>query len=287
MSSLRTFEFHNFLKDIMHANLKLSGQTYFLADAFNFQQTPDYPYRNFFYGVGLQQSGHRRLRVGFNAFDLTPQSLLVIGPDILRQWLDNHAHQSQAIFFTAELFQPPFDKTFLHNLPFFKSNIQHVKPLQNTEYAEFLTLFDTLKQFENQEKLISGLTYALLERTHLLFQADDKAPPAYFPRKHTLVREFQDLVQKHYLEHKDVAYYADQMHLTAKHLSETVKEITGKSAKVWIDDLLIFEAKSLLKQTQMSVKEIVYWLGYEDPSYFNKIFRDTEGVTPLAYRNKQ
>jgi AraC family transcriptional regulator, transcriptional activator of pobA len=48
----------------------------------------------------------------------------------------------------------------------------------------------------------------------------------------------------------------------------------------------MFEAKSLLKQTQMSIKEIVYWLGYEDASYFTKHFKNKEGITPLIYRNK-
>jgi AraC-like DNA-binding protein len=49
---------------------------------------------------------------------------------------------------------------------------------------------------------------------------------------------------------------------------------------------VLFEAKSLLKQTPMSVKEIVYWLGYEDPSYFNRVFKSKVGLTPLQYREQ-
>ena len=67
---------------------------------------------------------------------------------------------------------------------------------------------------------------------------------------------------------------------------EILKNETGRSAKQIIEEFLMFEAKSLLKQTQMSIKEIVFWLGYEDASYFTKYFKSKEGITPLNYRNQ-
>jgi AraC family transcriptional regulator, transcriptional activator of pobA len=76
------------------------------------------------------------------------------------------------------------------------------------------------------------------------------------------------------------------LNLTPKNLSEILKNETGLSAKQVIEEFLMFEAKSLLKQTQMSIKEIVYWLGYEDASYFTKHFKNKEGITPLNYRNQ-
>jgi AraC-like DNA-binding protein len=100
------------------------------------------------------------------------------------------------------------------------------------------------------------------------------------------LRKFDDLLLKHYLENKEVAFYAEKMNLTASHLSETIKTMTGKSAKKRIEDMLLLEAKSLLKQTDMSIKEITYWLGFEDPSYFVKFFKNAAGVTPLGYRQQ-
>jgi AraC-like DNA-binding protein len=103
-------------------------------------------------------------------------------------------------------------------------------------------------------------------------------------RQETLLRDFDALLQKHYLENKDVAFYAQKLNLTPNHLSETIKSVTGKSAKKRIEEALIFEAKSLLRQTQMSIKEITYWLGFEDDSYFVKFFKQAENITPNAYR---
>jgi AraC family transcriptional regulator, transcriptional activator of pobA len=288
VQSPKSFDYHNFLRNILHADM-LGNRPYIVADERNFQAgMPDYPYRNYFYGVGLACEGRRRLRVGFSEFDLPEQSLLVIGPGLIRQWLDNnHQYHHNALFFTADLFQAPVNADFLNDLPFFKANIQHVKPLQDTDFQQLAYFFNGLSQFEKEPTIVRGLALALLEKVSSLYVNDaQNPPPQYANRKQSLTRDFQDLVQKHYLEHKDVAFYAEKLNLSAKHLSETVKETTGKSAKIWIDELVLFEAKSLLKQTDMSIKEIVYWLGYDDPSYFTKIFRDTEGVTPLAYRKQ-
>jgi hypothetical protein len=46
------------------------------------------PYRNYFYGIGLATESSRRLRIGFETFDFKAGTLLAIGPDILRQWLE-------------------------------------------------------------------------------------------------------------------------------------------------------------------------------------------------------
>jgi AraC-like DNA-binding protein len=82
-----------------------------------------------------------------------------------------------------------------------------------------------------------------------------------------------------------VNYYAGQLNITPKYLSEILLKQTGKAAKKWIEEHICMEAKSLLRQTAMSVQEICYWLGYEDTSYFTKTFKKWEGMTPLAYRS--
>jgi len=86
------------------------------------------------------------------------------------------------------------------------------------------------------------------------------------------------------LEQKDVNFYARQLHITPKYLSEVLVQLTGKTTKKWIDEHLAMEAKSLLRQTSMTILEIAFWLGFEDSSYFIKAFKKWEGMTPLAFR---
>ena len=66
---------------------------------------------------------------------------------------------------------------------------------------------------------------------------------------------------KNFLEKKDVAFYARELNITPKYLSETLMAETGKSAKAIIDEHIFLEAKSLLRQTSMTVQEICNWPG--------------------------
>jgi len=75
------------------------------------------------------------------------------------------------------------------------------------------------------------------------------------------------------------------LNISAGHLSEVVKEQSGKPAIAHIHERLILETKRLLFHTDQSVKEIAFRLGFEEASYFNRFFKRIVGDTPLTYRN--
>lgn len=267
-------------------------RAYFLATEQDFQRggLPSYPYRNYFYGIGVAYEGERHIRIGTATFQLKPGSIMVIGPGILRQWLDlNLTYQHEAIFFTPELFKAPVNPHFLAELAIFKSNIQHVINPAAADFEAIVAVFKLLKQYRNQSSTVAALAFSLVELLTNLLPVESQPStnrPTSSERSQNILRKFDDLLLKHYLENKEVAFYAEKMNLTASHLSETIKTMTGKSAKKRIEDMLLLEAKSLLKQTDMSIKEITYWLGFEDPSYFVKFFKNAAGVTPLGYRQQ-
>jgi AraC family transcriptional regulator, transcriptional activator of pobA len=83
-----------------------------------------------------------------------------------------------------------------------------------------------------------------------------------------------------------VTYYADLLNITPNHLNKLVKNITGKSPTKWIDDTLVLEAKVLLYQTNYSISQVAEEVGIYDPSYFSRLFKKYEGITPLEFRKK-
>jgi AraC family transcriptional regulator, transcriptional activator of pobA len=281
--SPKTFDYHNFLRDVLRQS---DSREYFLAEQTDLSNAMlNVPYRNYFYGIGMATEGCRRLRVGFDTYDFKAGTLLTIGPSILRQWLDlSHPFESETIFFSSDLFQNPINSHFLSEISAFKTGIPHVLPLKESDADSVSRLFHCLKQYKNQPKIVAAQTLTLIELIEHFHQNHSRQTIASLNRQETLLRAFDALLQKHYLENKDVAFYAQKLNLTPNHLSETIKSITGKSAKKRIEDALIFEAKSLLRQTQMSIKEITYWLGFEDDSYFVKFFKKAENFTPNAYR---
>jgi len=75
------------------------------------------------------------------------------------------------------------------------------------------------------------------------------------------------------------------LNISAGHLSEVVKDQSGKSAITHIHERLVLEAKRLLFHTENSIKEVAFQLGFEDASYFNRFFKRITGNTPLDYRS--
>lgn len=101
-----------------------------------------------------------------------------------------------------------------------------------------------------------------------------------------LVKDFINLVTLHVKKKKQVSDYALLLHISPNHLSKVMKKFTNKSPTKWIDEALILEAKVLLFQTNMSINEISFSLGVFDPSYFSRLFKRYEGISPLSFRNE-
>ncbi|MBS1659909.1 MAG: AraC family transcriptional regulator [Bacteroidetes bacterium] len=83
----------------------------------------------------------------------------------------------------------------------------------------------------------------------------------------------------------DVGYFAARLHLSPNYLSDLLNKHTGKSTQEHIHLKLIDKAKSLLWNTEKSISEIAYDLGFEYPSYFTKLFKSKLGVSPKEFRN--
>ena len=95
---------------------------------------------------------------------------------------------------------------------------------------------------------------------------------------------FLKKVALHHKEERKLRFYADALYISSKHLSATIKEMTGKTAGMWIDEFVIQDAKRMLRLTGDTVQEIAYSLNFPNPSFFGKYFKQRTGITPLDYR---
>lgn len=99
-------------------------------------------------------------------------------------------------------------------------------------------------------------------------------------------RNFSRLVEIHFREKHSVADYADLLAMTPKTLSSKFHRLNLTQPNEIIKDRIILEAKRLLTYSSMTVKEIAYALGYDDPAYFNRLFTAKAGDSPNAFRKK-
>jgi AraC-like DNA-binding protein len=99
-----------------------------------------------------------------------------------------------------------------------------------------------------------------------------------------ITNQFKELLTNHIKNQHLVTDYAAMLHITPNHLNKCVKTITGKSPTKWIDEAIVLEAKVLLYQSSLSISDVAAEVGLHDPSYFSRLFKKKEGITPLTFR---
>ena len=105
-------------------------------------------------------------------------------------------------------------------------------------------------------------------------------------RQEEIFSEFLKLLSLNYKQSRDVAFYADRLCITSKHLSQVVKEVSGKSALDIIEEYVITECKALLLSTTMTIQQISDSLNFTTQSVFGKYFKRVTGISPSEYRNR-
>lgn len=99
------------------------------------------------------------------------------------------------------------------------------------------------------------------------------------------LEKFTELLEKDSNAHKQVAHYADALHLSPYQLAAISKKLLGKTPSELINAQLILEARRQLLATSNQVNQIAYHLGYEDVSYFIRFFKKHTGHSPEAFRH--
>lgn len=141
---------------------------------------------------------------------------------------------------------------------------------------------DMLTHPEIQRCILESLLYGI---SGMYKKAESEDGNRRLSRGEEICKELLRLVMKHYARERRVSFYADEMRLSAQHLCTTVKQQTGKTVADLIAEVVIMDAKALLKSTNMPVKEISISLNFPNVSFFGKYFKRYVGMSPQQYRN--
>ena len=151
-----------------------------------------------------------------------------------------------------------------------------------------------LHQSADKYKIIGHLFAVLLYRIKTHFRQENN-PSREGSRSSQIVRSFKQSLENHYRDlHAGnvqtmyrVQDYADAQHLHPNYLSSVVKSKTGKSITTWIADKTIAEAKLLLQNPAIPVKDITYKLGFLETAHFSNYFKKHTQLSPVQYRKRK
>lgn len=182
---------------------------------------------------------------------------------------------------TRDLLQPGFLTRF--------SFLQFIgNPLVKVDSQTVAALLPILQRLEQQhllEKpaytLVSAYLSALLLELQPFSTGTEKVKENAALR---ITQQYKDALVQHIYEKQSVSEYADILAVTPDYLNKCVKAATGKPAIDLLLDMVLMEAKALLRQTALSISEIAFKIGKEDPSDFTRFFRGRTGHTPSQYR---
>lgn len=252
---------------------------------------PDQPHRHMYYAVVWVRDGSGLHVVDFEHQPVHPGTMLFISPGQVHQ-LDVQDPIGYVITFAEQLPMAEGDTAaFCRELALF-FDCEPTAPLSVTEPVAIAQLDMLVRHLQRetqqpqafgQEAGVAWLRLFLIAcaRIRLNQLPLQKQTPDAALR---IVKTFKQLLEQHFRQWHKVSDYAEHMYLTPGHLQDTIQAATGRSAKEWIQNRLLLEARRLAMFSELTAKEAGYQLGFGDPAYFSRFLRQFSGKTFAQWR---
>ncbi|MFD0766838.1 helix-turn-helix domain-containing protein [Mucilaginibacter lutimaris] len=240
--------------------------------------------------------GKSRAEYADKVIDVQESALLFATPKIPYHWIPEDGNQTGMFcIFTAEFIVPGKAAFSLDDLPIFQPGHIPVFQLNDDEIKEIQYIFNKMYKeidtdYPYKYDLLRNLVMELIHYGQKLQPVQAQYPVQNASERisalfiELLERQFPlDTYQR--LGLRSAKDYADRLAVHVNHLNKILKEATGRTTTQLISERVIQEAKILLKQTDWSIGDVSYVLGYDDISHFSNFFKKHTSITPAAFRN--
>ncbi|MCL5246222.1 helix-turn-helix transcriptional regulator [Cellulophaga sp. 20_2_10] len=242
-----------------------------------------------FYMMLFYTSGTGVHTIDFTDYEINKGTILSIRKDQIHKFGQTDA-QGYLLLFTDEFLMQFFEESeVLKTLQLFNELLNSPKvQLNSKQFTEIDVLATEIynEYFQVNDQHSLGIVRSLL---HILFRKIlrlKSGSDAITMTKKYLPEfvNFQSLVENQCFTTKKVLDYAGQMMISTKTLNNITNTIVHKSAKQFIDEILVKQIKRLLINTDVTIKEIAYTTGFEEPTNLYKFFKKNTGLTPEQFR---
>ena len=253
-----------------------------------------------FYCIMLKNQQCNKVKYGREYFDFQEGTLTFFPPNRAAT-IENDDNQQPTdsvglgLFFHPDLIRRTSLANKMKDYTFFSYGLKEALHLSDKEKQ---TLNDCIAKIDNEisQNIDNHSQTLIVSNIELLLNYCSRYYDRQFiTRKnnnHEILVKFENILTVYFSSNNlkskglpTVKYCAEKLFLSPNYLSDLLKKETGKNAQDHIHHYLIEEAKINLLNTNDTVSEIAFNLGFEYPQYFSKLFKSKTGTTPAEYRN--
>lgn len=249
----------------------------------------DFHLVRFFLIIVIEQ-GHGVHTIDFVDYDYSPGTVLTVRQDQIHKFNQSDHVTGRLLLFTEDFMVAYLEELeALKTLQLFNEIVSGPKIVfEPAEFVQLLAGIDRIEQeyFEKSDDYSLGIIRSEL---HILitklYRRKSTIGPKSENRKYLQAFiDFQNLIEQYSDTYKKVEEYAREMGVSAKTLNNITRSIINKSAKEFVDELRTKNIKRLLINTEDSISEIAYTVGFDEPTNFYKYFKRQTGKTPEKFR---
>ncbi|MDO4461828.1 MAG: helix-turn-helix transcriptional regulator [Bacteroidia bacterium] len=257
------------------------------------------PHVHAFYEILWFQNGNGHHTVDFVDYEVTPNTIFFLSPGQIHHF-DHNVDKSKNICnyqgLTIKMCTDFLRDEDCNGNALLKYNAFHTfdtLPFYKVDDATAQELQLLVRQMEDEAKchgefgnieILKALLRIFLVKIQRHGKQDDQLHLDNIKSSHQLFVNFRRMVDLEYRRLHTVQEYADGLNVAVRTLNKCVNECSQQSPLSFINDRIILEAKRMVRYTNMMIKEIAFELGYEDPSYFVKLFKRQTGYLPSDFR---
>ena len=240
------------------------------------------------------------IRYGRKPIDFQDGNLICIAPNQILE-IDNEIEEREdkmgwGLFFHPDLIRATSLNEKIKNYSFFHYEVTEALHLSDKEKN---VLFECVEKIQSElnENIDAHSQFIMVSTIELLLNYCSRFYGRQFITRgqnhKPVVAEIDHLLKQYFSDQllrekglPTVRYLAEKTHLSPSYLSDILKKETGKTAQEHIHFFIIDEAKNFLINSDKNINEIAFSLGFEYPQYFNKLFKQKTGHSPLEYRHQ-
>jgi len=248
-----------------------------------------------FYVVMYSQTKGGGFVLNEKEIEIPPYTLVFVSPGQKLKVAYQEDSEILFLYFSKLFFERTSgDINVISHTSVFRGEKGYVSISLSNSYISYVVFTQYLLSFSQDryhEGLYQELAHTLVKQVVLfgsLLMGDTKKA-AVGPAVNSdvlLINHFRELLEKHHVEQKQVAFYARLLGVTSKKLADATKRVLKKTPKEMVLDMIILSAKKNLIYSDKGINEIAWELGFSDSNNFSAVFKKQTGIKPTDYRKR-